>query len=125
MPSFPEKPVFFRGCAVAAVCMLVMHLVAGWAIAPFGAVVGGFVATRRGLIVGAVGGLASWSILVAWNWSVDPQATAEMTRVVSSLLGNLPAGMTVVLTLLLGTVLGMLGGWVGQTTRNLAWAVRR
>lgn len=98
---------------------LILHLTLGWAWTSLAGVVGGFWAGRRGWLVGAAGVALDWAVLVAYNFVVAAGPVQRMTSTVGGLLGNLPGVTIVLLTVLVGAVLGALGGLVGAQARRL------
>ena len=125
MPRSADRMRFGGAMVVALVAALIFHVLLGWPFAVLGGFVGGWIAGGRGALAGSFAVAGAWTILAIWSRSVDPRAVDEMARVVGSLLGGLPGVTTYLVTVILGAVLGAVGGWLGQSTRNLLWAVRR
>lgn len=109
---------------VTVVLALTLHLAFGWAWTLAAGVAGGAWAGRRGWLVGLAGVAGGWAALVAYNFAAAPDATARMARTVGGLLGNLPGWATVLATVLIGALLGITGGFLGQQCRFL-WAADR
>lgn len=108
-----------RAYIVGTLVALVVHVLFGWIWSISGAVVAGAISRRLGPLVGASCMVLSWGLLVLYGFVVAPGETAEMARVVSALLGNLPAPVTVALTLFVAATLGLAGGWLGMSLRRL------
>lgn len=104
------------GLAVA----LVLHLTVGWVFSPLGAVVAAWWRNRgTGILIGTVVLVLSWLLLIIFNYVVAPETTAEMTRVVSGLVGIGPGIVTVLLTCFVAALLGAAGGGVGGALRHV------
>ena len=106
---------------------LAAHIIAGWSWSIFGGIVYGLVLKEgAGLsgymsngLRGAVCVGTSWAILIAYNAFVAPEETLSMLSVMGGILGNLHAAVVVVLTLLLGSLLGLFGALVGVQIKKL------
>lgn len=119
-----------------AVLALVLHLALGWAWTVVAGFAGGFWAAQRtsggrllsgwGWLVGALGVGIEWTVLVLYNFVVAGGATGRMMHTVGGLLGNLPGFAVVLLTVLVGAVLGAVGGLAGvQATRFFSKSEQR
>lgn len=107
------------GLAVA----LALHLTLGWMFSPLGAVVAAWWRDRgTGILIGTIVLVVSWLLLIVANYVIAPQATSEMTRVVSGIIGIGPGIMTVLLTCLVAALLGAAGGGVGGALRRVTSA---
>lgn len=106
------KPLL-RVLAVAVLSVL-LHVLIGWAWTAGAGIAAGLWVQRRGWLLGLGGVALGWAFLVAYSFAVAPQATAEMTRIFSGLLGNLPAFVTVAATVVLGAIIGALSGLLGS-----------
>lgn len=124
-PSGRGSRRLLLGMAVAFGAALLVHPVLGWTWTPLAGAVGGWVAVHRSWIAGGIGTCAAWACFTAWSFSVDSRAVGEMMRVVATILGDLPAAATVVITLLAGTLLGAAGGLLGGGVRNIVRPVSR
>ncbi|MFW5973540.1 MAG: hypothetical protein ACOCTG_06065 [Bacteroidota bacterium] len=103
---------------VIAAVSLSVHLLFGWMWTALVAIAAGLVLKSRGWFVGMAGVAIGWAGLVVYSFSVAPYETAELLRIIGSLLGNLPAVVSVAATVSIGAVLGALGGLVGSTLRS-------
>jgi hypothetical protein len=104
------------------VCVLValaLHLTLGWLATILAGVVAGAWFIRKGWLWGGAVGVADWAILVAYNFIVASGPVSRMTAAVGGILGNLPGWAVVAVTLLIGAVLGMAGGYLGASLRLL------
>ena len=104
------KHALIIGLLVALLC----HLALGWQYSAIGAIVAGFIAPEKGIRVGALSLGFGWALLIIFNFVVATPETIEMTRIMAALLGGLPSFVIVLLTLLIGLLLGTIGGWVGS-----------
>ena len=104
------KHAMIIGLLVALLC----HLALGWQYSAIGAIVAGFLAPEKGIRVGALSLGFGWGLLIIFNFVVATPETVEMTRIMAALLGGLPSFVIVLLTLLIGLLLGTIGGWVGS-----------
>lgn len=102
-----------------AIIALALHLALGWAWGLGAGLAAGLWMGYRGVAVGAAGVALAWAGLIGYGYVVAAGATGEMTRVMGSLVGNMPPAAFVVLSLLVGALLGAAGGWVGAAARAL------
>ena len=114
-----------RLIAIGAVLSLGVHVMFGWTAAIPVVIVCGYFATGRPWLAGLVIVLLSWSLLVAYNLVFALEPTLEMMRVVGGLIGNLPAYLIAVVTLLTACLLGAAAGAAGGGVRNIVQRVRR
>lgn len=121
----PSNRRLLLGAAATFVAGLVVHPLLGWEWTAGAGALGGWVASRRGWLAGALGAGASWAVFTAWSFGVDARAVAEMTRVLASIAGGLPPAATVVATLGVGALLGAAGGLFGGALRNIVPRVPR
>lgn len=105
---------------VGTVVALTLHLLLGWMWSVIGAIVAGGMSRRLGPLVGTTSLVLAWGVAILYSFLRAPDETAEMTRVVAALLGNLPPPVTVALTLFIAAALGLTGGWFGSTLRRLS-----
>lgn len=106
---------------LAAVIVAVSaHVFLGWMWSPLGAVLAGFLVTKRGFAAGALTTILAWGGIVTWSWFQAPVETMEMWRVVAGIVGNLPPAATVVVTLGIAGLLGMAAGLLGAALRRLS-----
>ena len=98
---------------VTFVLALALHLLLGWAWTICAGAIAGIWAVKGGWRIGALAVGAEWLALIIYNYSVAPDAVGEMTRAFGGILGGLDWFVTVILTLLVGLLLGGLGGWFG------------
>ena len=111
--------------AVTFILAFALHLLLGWGWTLAAGVAGGAWAVRRGWLVGALGVGLDWLAWLFYDYLTAQAATAEMVRVLGGILGNLPGGAVVGLTLLLGLVIGGLGGFIGTQAARLFAALSR
>lgn len=107
---------------VAFVTALVLHLTLGWAWTVVGGVVGGWLAVRRGWLVGLLGVGFGWLVLLAYAHVVAFGPVRVMTDTMAGIIaggGNLPGAALVALTLFIGLLLGGLGGGIGSQLARL------
>ena len=100
--------------AIVVILSTVFHLTIGWMWSVIGAIVGGWVSDRRGWWIGGAGLAISWLALIILSLVQAPSQVAEMARVVAALLGEFPPFTTYLITVLIGGILGVLGGFVGS-----------
>lgn len=98
---------------------LLLHFLLGWAWTIVGGIVGGFWAGRHGWMVGMIGVGLSWLSLIAYSFVVAAPAVREMMYILGELVGGLPGFAILVLTWLIGLLLGTLGGLIGMQVRYL------
>ena len=101
-----------------------LHLLLGWGWTLVAGIAGGFWAVRRGWLVGLLGVGLDWLAWLLYDYAVARAATSELVRILGGVLGNLPGGAVVGVTLLIGLVLGALGGFTGTQAARLLDAVR-
>jgi len=101
--------------AATAVAALVLHVVLGWAWSVLASVGGGYFSGRRGWLVGGAALLVSWSAITWFRFLQAPAEVSEMARVVAGLAGGVPAFTTYLLTMFIGTLLGVAGGFLGSS----------
>lgn len=94
--------------------VLAAHLLLGWIWVVPAAAAGTFGIRHLGWLVGGIGALAAWLALVVYNYMVAGNPVAVMLDTMGALLGNLPGLAIVCVTLLIGAVLGLLGGAIGE-----------
>lgn len=110
----------FFSLGVGVLVALALHLSVGWVLSPLGAVLAAWLRNRgTGLLLGAMVLVASWGAVIVYSFAVAPAETAEMTRVVSGIIGLGPGIMTVLLTVLVAALLGAAGGGVGGALRRV------
>ena len=108
-----------RAVAVGFLVALAAHVVLGWMFSVAGAVASGYMVAKRGWAAGAAALMAAWGAIILFQYIRAPAQVSEMARVVASLMGNLPAFMTFVITLALACLLGMAGGALGASAGAL------
>jgi len=102
-----------------AVAALLLHVLLGWAWSALASVGGGYFSGKRGWIVGGGGLFASWAAITCFRVVQAPAQVSEMARVVAGLAGDLPAFITYLLTLFIGILLGIAGGFLGSSIAAL------
>ena len=100
---------------IAVVCALLLHLALGWMWSVGGAIVGGYLADRKGWMVGGFGLTLAWTAIILFRFVQAPYQVSEMARVMAALLGNMPAVVTYVVTIGISAILGVAGGAVGAS----------
>ena len=105
---------------LCAAVTIAIHLLLGWEWTILGGLLCGWLLPERGGWWGmaAVGG--AWAVLVAFNGLAAPGPVGSMLQTTGTILGNLPAWLVVVLTVLIGILLGGLGGAIGSRLTRLA-----
>jgi len=113
----------FMSLAIGVVVALALHLMVGWVLSPLGAVAAAWWRNRgTGILLGTIVLVASWGSVIVYSFAVAPTETAEMTRVISSIVGFGPGFITVLLTALVAALLGAAGGGVGAALRRVVSA---
>ena len=91
-----------------------------WLTFPVGILVGaGLPRTRYAVPAGALAGLLSWSLPLAWGavrYGLGPAADSLAAIMGFTGLSTVP----VILTCLVGLLLGLVGAWLGSAVRALA-----
>lgn len=109
-----------KGIALVTALALVLHLIFGWMLVVLAAAAGGWYVKKRGWLVGGVGVLLAWLILVGYNFAVAPAQVSEMSRVMAEIVGRLPLVSTPLITIFIGFVLGVVGGSLGSSLSELS-----
>lgn len=99
---------------------LAAHILLGWQWSIVGGIAAGVAVRRLGPVVGMAAVGVSWLTLVLYNFATAPAETARFVQIAGELFGNMPTSMFVVMTILLGAVLGLLGGAIGSMLRRLS-----
>ena len=102
-----------------AVAAFMLHFALGWAWTLAAGVGAGVWQGRGGWHLGALAVAMEWAGWVIYSFTVDARAVHLMTETMGGVLGNMPFFAVVVLTLLIGVILGGLGGGVGTRLRYL------
>jgi MFS-type transporter involved in bile tolerance (Atg22 family) len=97
----------------AALLALILHLLLGWQFAVLGAILGGYLSPASGWKTGLTALFAIWCGLMLWNYFMAPQSIQTLFSTMSGILGGLPSFAFPMLTLLVASVLGALGGSFG------------
>ena len=111
---------------ISLVLALLAHVIAGWSWSILGGVLYGILLKDRSgisayLIHGLAGAMCvgvSWGILITYNFFIAPEGTASMLDVMGGIMGNLPGVLIVVLTLFIGSLLGLLGAIIGVQVKK-------
>ncbi len=115
----------FKKLAIVVVLSTVFHLIFGWMWSVLGAIAGGWMADRRGWLIGGGGLIISWAALIIISIIQAPPQVTEMARVVAALIGDFPSITTYLVTLLTGCILGILGGFVGSALGSFRKTIDR
>jgi hypothetical protein len=106
-----------------AVLSIVLHVLLGWMWTLGAGLVGGLWAGRHGWFVGGVAVGTGWTAAVVYSVVVAPASTRilldTLAQLFGQMLGNIPDGLIVALTIFIGTLLGVLGGMLGTQLRGL------
>jgi hypothetical protein len=103
---------------LAIVLGLGLHLLLGWQWTIAAGLIAGLLARRFGALLGAIAVGLAWALLILYNYIVAPSETGRMIDIMGSLFGNLSPPLLVGSTVLLGTVIGLLGGSIGAIIRG-------
>lgn len=108
-----------RSLAVGAgvIVAVAAHLFLGWVWSVTGAILAGFLVSRRGWWAGTAVMLVSWGGMVAWNLAVAPAESLNMMETLGGLLGGMPPFVAPLLTVAIAALLGMAGGWLGSSLK--------
>jgi len=98
---------------------LLLHLSLGWEWSLLAGVFCAMMMASRVLMWGAVSTGASWMILSIYNLAVAWDPVVEMIDDTGQIFGNLPGAIIVLLTVLIGSVLGMIGAMIGLQLTKL------
>lgn len=112
---------------VSLIITLVAHLLLGWSWSIAGGIAYGYwLGNKEGvgsaLVTGLMGALCvgmAWGVLIIYNIIVAQEETLKMFDIMAGILGNLDSSLIVVLTVLIGAVLGLLGALVGNQVRRI------
>jgi hypothetical protein len=104
---------------LASILALILHVLLGWQWSLGGGVVAGLMARRAGWAVGMTAVALAWTALVLYNFAAAPAEIARLLEIASGIFGNIPPFSLVVITILLGALLGLLGGIFGTLLRRL------
>jgi len=104
-----------KGVLVVAITSLILHILIGWMWGAAGAVFGGWLVGEKGWIVGLIGIATSWTAIIIYSYVSASYQVLEMARVVGELMGGLPPFSTFVVTVLMGALLGLFGGFLGSS----------
>ena len=69
---------------------------------------------QKGWLWGFLSVAFGWGVLVLIDYFAAPDPFGRMIDVTGQILGNMPGAMVVVVTLLIGGILGLFGGLIGQ-----------
>lgn len=104
---------------ISLVLALILHVFVGWAWSFAAALLLGFWMTKRGWLWGGALLSLSWALAVAYNWIVAAGPVSRMLDVMGGILGNLSGFAVVLITILLGGLLGLIGGGLGSSLAQL------
>lgn len=108
--------------AGTAVCCAGVFYGAWWLTFPVGVACGLVLRARSAIPAGALAGGFGWGLLLAWGqWHYGLGPTAHA---LAAILGFAKAGpvVPVLLTCLVGLLLGLTGAWVGAGTRSVIFS---
>ena len=122
-----------RAVLAGSAAALLLHIGVGWMLSSAGAVLAGLLvasayggrpsAAAKAILTGVITMIVAWGSVVIYNFVRVPEETAEMARIVAALLGDLPAFVTITVTLSVAGLLGAAGGYLGHAlygaTRSL------
>ena len=100
------------------VLALALHLLLGWKWTLLAGVVGGAWAGPGGWRVGAVGVGLDFLVLIVYSYVAAPVEVGNMVETVGGLFGGI-GPLLVVVTLVIGVLLGGVGGALGTALRGL------
>jgi hypothetical protein len=119
-----SQHAFVSGIAIALVLGLLFQLSPSyWQLVVLAGLLAGLVVKGwwRGFAVGFVGILLSWIIYVTYMWTTFP--TSRLISTLGDIVG-IPGSILVVLTMLIGSLLGGLGGAIAAALRTMIRAIR-
>lgn len=97
---------------------LATHVFAGWMWSVSGAMVAGFMVSRRPAWTGLLAMIASWGLLIAWNMAIAPTESFNMMETMGKLLGGMPGIVIPLATLVVAGLLGLLAGSLGGALKK-------
>ncbi|MFK7847636.1 MAG: hypothetical protein AB8G77_20255 [Rhodothermales bacterium] len=100
----------FIVCTIIAV---VLHLLLGWEWTLFAGLLCGMIMPAKSWLWGGFSVATGWGVLILYNYLIASAPLLRMLDVTGQILGNLPGAVVVVVTLLIGGLLGFLGGLIG------------
>lgn len=109
---------------LATVISILLHVVLGWEWTVLAGALCGWLVAGRGWLWGLVSIAAGWGLIVLYDYFTAPASTGRMLEATGQIFGNLPGWVVVVLTILIGGVIGMLGGLAGSQFRQLVYSKR-
>jgi hypothetical protein len=106
----------------AGICLAGVFFGAWWLTFPCGLAVGLVMPARAALPAGSLAGLLGWGLPLAWeqwHYGIGPAA-----HVLAAIMGFTQAGpvVPVVLTCLVGVLLGLTGAWLGAAARSVVFS---
>ena len=102
---------------IGVLVAIAAHVLFGWVWSASGALLAGFLSTRRSAWTGAVALVLSWGILLAWNLAVATAESFNMMETMGDLLGGMPGIVIPLATLLVAGLIGLLAGALGGALR--------
>ncbi len=103
---------------------VLLHLVLGWQWTMLAGILCGMMMYRWGGFGGFVSVASGWGILVLINYLAAPEPVGRMLHITGGILGNLPGAAVVVLTLVIGGLIGLIGGLIGIQLARLVPSLR-
>lgn len=108
--------------AAGAICIAGVVLGAWWLTFPAGLALGVVMPARTAIPAGSLAGLLGWGAPLAWeqwHYGIGPAA-----HTLAAIMGFTQAGpvVPVVLTCLVGLLLGLTGAWLGAAGRSVVFS---
>jgi hypothetical protein len=105
-----------------AACAAGVFFGAWWLTFPVGVALGVGMRARAAIPAGALAGALGWGLLLAWGqWRIGLGPAAHVLAAILGFTQVGPAG-PVVLTCLVGFLLGLTGAWVGAAARSVIFS---
>ncbi len=108
--------------AAGAICCAGVVLGAWWLTFVAGVALGAVMRARAAMPAGSLAGLLGWGLPLAWEqWRYG---IGQAARSLAAIMGITQGGpvLPVVLTCLLGLLLGLIGAWLGAATRSVVFS---
>ena len=109
---------------LATITSILLHVLFGWEWTVLAGVLCGWLVVKRGWLWGLVSVAGGWGLIVLYDYYSAPAPIGRMLDATGQILGNLPGWVVVVLTVLIGGLIGMLGGLAGSQFRQLVFSKR-
>jgi hypothetical protein len=106
----------------AAICCAGVIFGAWWVTFLAGAALGAVIPARLAMPAASLAGLLAWGVLLAWEqWRYGLGPTAHSLAAIMGFTQLGPA-VPIVLTCLVGLLLGLTGAWAGVATRSVLFS---